>query len=222
MSEEPSFSTKPLPDEPENKPKKQSRKKRSPETSSSSRENIKQTKISKQLTQIYQDDQGHLPDMKKIKIKKNHSGFKTFLGVIFVGGLLAATAWAGFFFMPSDQKFSEEKVEIRVNGPTYVTAGTTTTYKISYENKQNLTLKKLTLNIQYPEGFVFLSSDVEAKNSGHTEWNLGEIAAGKKKEISITGISYGSISQKQSWRSFLKYKPENFESELQKAAILDV
>ncbi len=222
MSEEPSFSTKPLSDEPEKKPRKPSRKKRAPETSSSVKENLKQTKISKQLTQIYQDDQGHLPDMKKIKIKKTHSGFKTFLGVIFVGGLLAATAWAGFFFMPSDKKFSEEKVEFRINGPVNVTAGTTTTYKIAYENKQNLALKRVTLNVQYPEGFVFLSSDIEAKNTGHTEWNLGEIGAGKKKELTITGITYGSLNQKQSWRSFLKYKPENFESELQKAAILDV
>lgn len=222
MSEEPSFSTKPLSDETDIKPKKPARKRRAPEASAPAKENLKQTKISKQLTQIYQDDQGHLPDMKKIKIKKTHSAFKTFVGVIFVGGLLAATAWAGFFFMPSDQKFSEDKVELSVNGPSYVTAGTTTTYKIAYENKQNITLKKLTLNVQYPDGFVFLSSDVESKNAGHTEWNLGEIAAGKKKEVSITGISYGSIGQKQSWRSFLKYKPENFESELQKATILDV
>lgn len=219
MSEEPSFSSKSLSEEAENKPKKP-RKKRVTETVS--RDNTKQTKISKQLTQIYQDEQGHLPDMKKIKIKKSHSVFRAFVGIIFLGGILAATAWAGFFFMPSDKKFSEDKIELLVSGPTYVTAGTTSTYKISYENKQDITLKKVTLNVQYPDGFVFLSSDTEPKNAGHTEWSLGEIGAGKKKEISITGISYGSLNQKQSLRSFLKYKPENFESEMQKASILDI
>ncbi|MEK7131442.1 MAG: hypothetical protein AAB797_01750 [Patescibacteria group bacterium] len=76
--------------------------------------------------------------------------------------------------------------------------------------------------MQYPAGFVFLSSDHSSKNSGHTEWNLGEIGARRKGEVTITGLTYGSLAQKQSWRVFLTYQPENFGSELQKASILDV
>ncbi|MBI2037943.1 MAG: hypothetical protein HYT15_03405 [Candidatus Magasanikbacteria bacterium] len=223
-AEEPSFSSTSISDDVETniKPKKVVRKKRAKPAAPPPSANAKQTKISQQLTKIYQDERGHLPDMKKIKIKKSRSGFKTFLIVMFLGGLLAAAAWAGFFFMPSNKKFAEDKVELRVSGPTSVTAGTTTTYKIFYNNNQGLALKKATLNIQYPDGFVFSSSDIEAKNASHTEFDLGEIGIGKKKEISITGLTYGSLNQKQSWRVLLTYQPENFGSELQKASILDV
>ncbi len=220
--EEPSFSVKPLSEsgEPE---KKSARRKRAPKTTAPKEmENNRQTKMARQLTQIYQDKEGRLPDMRKIKIKKSHAGFKTFFILLLLGGLLSAAAWAGFLFMPNSNKFAENQVNLSISGPNSVTAGATTTYKISYENNQSLSLKKAILNVQYPAGFVFLSSDVDAKNSGHTEWDLGEIGAHKKKEISITGLTYGSLDQKQSWRVFLTYQPENFGSELQKAAIMDV
>ena len=160
----------------------------------------KQDKISKQLVQIYQDNDGHLPDMRQIKIKKSHTGFKTFFVLLILGGLLSAAAWAGFFLMPNDKKFSQDQIKLRIDGPQNVISGTATTYKISYENNQSLALKQVTLNIQYPEGFVFVSSSVASKNSGHTEWQLDEIGAHKKKELTITGLTYGSLNQKQSWR----------------------
>lgn len=218
--EEPSFSSKPLTDADgqEIKPKRQ--RKRAPKKTEDG--SSKQTKLSKQLTQIYQDKEGHLPDMRRIKIKKSQHGFKTFFVIIFIGGLLAAAAWAGLYFMPGNKKFSEDKINLTIEGPKNVTAGTTTTYKIYYENNQSVALRQATLNVQYPEGFTFISSDVASKNSGHTEWELNDIGAHKKNEITITGITYGSLNQRQSWRVFLTYQPENFGSELQKASFLDV
>ncbi|MEK7131416.1 MAG: hypothetical protein AAB797_01615, partial [Patescibacteria group bacterium] len=82
----------------------------------------RQDKISKQLVQIYQDNEGHLPDMRKIKIKKSHPGFKTFFVLLLLGGLLSAAAWAGFFLMPSDKKFTEEQIGLNINGPKNITA----------------------------------------------------------------------------------------------------
>ncbi|TSC83968.1 MAG: Uncharacterized protein G01um101413_771 [Parcubacteria group bacterium Gr01-1014_13] len=222
----PSFSSKPLTetDAPETKPKRKGasspRKKREPKKSEEG--SNKQTKLSRQLTQIYQDNEGHLPDMRKIKIKKNHSGFKTFFVVVFIGGLLAAVAWAGLFLMPNSKKFAEGQINLSIAGPENIISGTATTYTISYENNQSLALKKATLNVQYPQGFIFLSSDVDSNNSGHTEWQLDEIGAHKKREIKITGLTYGSLNQTKSWRAFLTYKPENFGSELQKASFLNV
>lgn len=228
-AEEPSFASKPLPDQDELKIKSRRQKaganKKSYSLKTTTRElteNTRQTKIGKQLTQIYQDNEGHLPDMRKIKIKKTNTGFKTFFVIILVGGLLAAATWAGLFLMPNSKKFSESQLSLTINGPQDVTAGATTTYKISYENNQSLALKQATLNVQYPEGFVFISSDVAAKNSGHTEWQLNDIGAHKKNEITITGVTYGSLNQKQSWRVFLTYQPENFSSEMQKASFLNV
>jgi len=216
-SDEPSFSSTQL-EEPKKPAKSKKRSAKKTEHNSSE----KQTKLSRQLTQIYQDKEGHLPDMRKIKIKKSHTGFRNFFLFIFVGGLLAAAAWSGLFLMPNNKKFSEEQIKLLINGPQSVISGTSATYTISYENNQSVALKQATLNVQYPDGFVFVSSDVDSKNTGHTEWQLNDIGARKKKTITITGLAYGSLNQKQSWRAFLKYQPENFSSELQKASFLDV
>ncbi|HSR89321.1 MAG TPA: hypothetical protein VLK22_02885 [Candidatus Udaeobacter sp.] len=218
--EEPSFSSKPLAETNDQEPKPRRSKPRTAkkiETNSN-----KQTKLSQQLTQIYQDNEGRLPDMRKIKIKKSHSGLKNFFIVIFVGALLAAAAWAGFFLMPNNKKFSADQIALNISGPKNVMSGTAASYKIIYENNQSVPLKQATLNIQYPDGFVFISSDVAAKNPGHTEWQLNDTGAHKKKEINITGLTYGSLNQKKSWRAFLTYQPENFNSQLQQAAFLDI
>lgn len=218
----PSFSVKPLDESAKTKksPKKNVGKKRAAKTGLP--ETHKQTQIAKRLTQIYQDNEGRLPDMRSIKIKKRHPALKFLLTLLFLGATLAAAAWAGFFLMPNDKKFSEDQIALAVDGPKNFTAGSTTTYKIIYGNNQGLALKNATLNVQYPDGFIFLSSEPVAKNSGHTEWSLGEIPPFRKREINIVGVTYGSLNQKQSWRAFLTYQPENFSSELQKTAVFDV
>ena len=178
------------------------------------------TKVNKemdsQLSSIYRDDHGHLPDMGKIKIQKKHSTLKTFFGIIVLGGLLAAAAWAGFFLLPTANKTSDNQIKLNIDGPQNVSLGSNNTYKISFENLQNVKLKNASLTIYYPEGFSFTDSSVPSKNSGHTEWDLGVIGARKKGELVISGKSYGALNKEASWRILLNYQPENFNSILQK------
>ena len=172
--------------------------------------------IDKQLTYIYKDKNGNLPDMKNIKIKKTHSGLKFFFIFLLIGGLLAGSAWAGFFLLPGNKKFSEDQIELAINGPKEVTAGVTTTYSIVYKNNLGINLENATLNLQYPEGFTFISSEPQANNTGHTEWPLGSLPPYKKREVIIIGTNYGVLNQVKSFREFFTYKPENMASELQK------
>jgi len=158
--------------------------------------------------------------MKKIKVQSHRSVLKTFFGIIILGGFLAAAAWAGFFLLPAANKMSETQIKLTIDGPKNVELGSTNTYKISFENNQNIKLKNATLTVYYPEGFAFTESSLPAKNTGHTEWDLGIIGANKKGELAITGQSYGTLNKETSWRVFLNYQPENFNSILQKIATL--
>ena len=229
----PQFTAKPIDEEAEIKTEETPALKKTPRKLSRAKSIIKKVKekvkktdskdsaIEKQLVYIYQDNNGNLPDMKNIKIKKGQPAvLKFFFLFLIIGGLLAGTAWAGFFIFPNNKKFSEEQVNLAINGPTEVTAGVPSTYFITYKNDLGINLQTATLNLQYPEGFVFISSDPVAKNAGHTEWSLGNIPPYKKREIKIVGINYGSIGQGKSFRAFLAYKPENMASELQKSATL--
>lgn len=178
------------------------------------------TKLSKemdsQLSSIYRDDRGHLPDMGKIKIQNKHSALKTFFGIIVLGGFLAAAAWAGFFLLPAANKMSDNQIKLNIEGPQNVSLGSENAYKITFENLQNVKLKNATLTVYYPEGFSFTNSSAPSKNSGHTEWDLGIIGAKKKGELIISGKSYGALNKEASWRILLNYQPENFNSILQK------
>jgi hypothetical protein len=183
---------------------------------------IQEEKIEEQLSTIYKDNYGKIPNMKKIRVRRSHPIVKFFFSLIVVGGLLAAIAWAGFFVLPNNNSFSENKVKLSIEGPKKITLGATTTYIISYANNQNTNLENAVLTVQYPKGFVFKQSIPKAENNGNTEWKLGTITPNEKKNISITGLTYGSPKNEESWRVFLTYKPEKFNYKAQKMSTLNV
>ncbi|MFA7653882.1 MAG: hypothetical protein WCX97_02460 [Candidatus Magasanikbacteria bacterium] len=212
MSEIPEFLSKPITDA-------VAQKKRTPRPKKSAPSNSQG--INRAITSIYKDDNGHLPNMKKIQIKKRHPIVKFFFTLLILGGLLAATAWVGFFVLPSSNKFSESNLDFAIAGPSNLILGATSTYTITIHNNQNVSLQNTSLNIRYPAGFLFLESSIPPQNAGKNEWSLGEISNSKKTILTIIGKSYGIQNEAQSWRVLLNYQPANFNSELQKTVILN-
>lgn len=167
------------------------------------------------LANIYQDDEGQIPNMKSITVKKG-GGFLKFLTFVFTLAIVCAgLAWAGFFYLPNRTGNSGNTIFFDIQGAREVTLGATTTYRLAYENKHDVSIKNATLSVYYPEGFVFITSSIPSLNAGHNEWQLGSIAAGKGGEISITGKYFGSQNEQKTWRTFFNYTPSNFNSELQ-------
>ncbi|PIT87327.1 MAG: hypothetical protein COU31_03540 [Candidatus Magasanikbacteria bacterium CG10_big_fil_rev_8_21_14_0_10_40_10] len=183
---------------------------------------IKNLNFEKQLTSIYEDNSGNMPNMKRIKVKKERPMLKFFSGLIIIVGLLAAVAWAGFFILPNTANFSEDKVSLQIKGPAQITLGATTTYAITYENNQATQLENAVLNITYPKGFLFVSSSLKAKNIGHNEWDIGIIKPNEKKTITIIGFTYQNEKEAESWRVFLTYQPQKYNYKAQKIATLSV
>src|SRR3989338_2542252 len=231
MAEEtPQFTAKPLTEEEPKKPsrrrvsapprtRKKAAKVAPPKITFATERETKE--INECLTSIYRDDNGTLPNMKEIKVQKTHPVLRAFTYILVMGSLLALVAWAGLFFFPQSGRFSADRVSLAVDGPSALTLGATTTYTITYTNNQDIPLHDVTLQVTYPAGFLFLSSSIPPSNAGHNEWNIGTIAAQKRGVVSITGQSYGTLKEDQSWRVFLNYQPENFKSELQKVATLN-
>ncbi|MFA6485935.1 MAG: hypothetical protein WCT40_01030 [Candidatus Magasanikbacteria bacterium] len=211
MSDAPEFSVKPLADAP--KPRKKPARKAAPKSNTQ--------EINRTINSIFQDDHGHLPNMKKIQIKKHHPIANFFIGLIFIGALVAAGAWAKFIYWPTD-RFAESNLEFGVTGPDTLTLGATSTYTVTIYNRQPAALKNVTVNIRYPAGFVFGDSTIAPSNAGKSEWTLGEILANKKKVFSISGRAYGSPADAQSWRALMDYQPANVNSKYQKTSVLNI
>lgn len=179
-------------------------------------------KIDRQLNNIYKDDSGNMPDMRRIKKANTGSFIGGLFKFTFSIAILAALAWAGFFFLPMASKFSDSQLELKIVGPENYTIGATTTYQIIFKNNQKIALNNVNLTTNYPSGFVFSQSSLIPKNLGKNEWNVGTLKPNEEKTLQITGNLFGSLGDSQSWRVFLNYTPENFKSEMQKIATLNV
>jgi len=179
-------------------------------------------KIERQLNNIYKDDNGRMPDMRKIKKTQTGSFIGGLFKFLFSIAVLAALAWAGFFFLPMANKFSDTQLDLKIIGSENFTIGATTTYQIVFKNKQNITLNRVSLTANYPAGFIYSQSSLTPNNAGKNEWTIGNLKPNEEKTLQITGNSFGSLGTSQSWRVLLNYTPENFKSEMQKVATLNV
>ncbi|MCX6781692.1 MAG: hypothetical protein NTW66_01020 [Candidatus Magasanikbacteria bacterium] len=183
-------------------------------------EKDKKIKIEKELVSIYEDSSGKIPNMHEIKKRKHHPIVKGVFYLLFIGAIMAAAAWAGFFYLPGKNTGSEQQLSLDIKGPVEITVGATTTYVISFENKENIQLNGAVLTVNYPDGFAYLESNIKPDNGGATEWRLGDLKPHETGEIKITGQNYGALNQEKSWRALVNYMPENFQSELQVIATL--
>jgi hypothetical protein len=219
----PTFSTKPLE---ENKTKPKIIKKRH-RVSKKTLPNVtteriktalkeKEQEMGKRLNSIYQNGDGQMPNMTRIKIKKTHPVVKFFLWLIIVGAILSGLAWAGFMYLPNNKNFSEDKISLIINGPTDIVVGATSTYTITIYNEQDSDLNDVILSLQYPKGFIFVSSTPNSSNAGHTEWDIDNIQGGRKNIIYITGRTFGAKEKQESWRVAITYRPSNFNYQIQK------
>lgn len=213
MSDTPEFFSKPIDEETAPAKKVVRKKKVLPPSNAQG--------IKRAIDSIYEDDNGKLPNMKNLQIKKQHPVIRFFGRIIVIGALLAATAWAGFFLLPNNTKFSDTNLEFSITGPETLLLGATSTYTVTIRNGQNTALNQANLNIYYPAGFVFMTSSLPSQNAGHNEWNLGNINANQKTILTITGKNYGVQGDTQSWRALFNYQPSNLNSSLQKTATLN-
>ena len=220
----PEFSITPLNSKPAGKLKKKTTQpKTAPRrTRTASVASIAKTKkVGEQLTAIYEDDNGKLPNMDKIEMKSGHHILRKLFGLVIILGLLTAAAWAGFFLMPHGESLSTVDVNLTMTGDTNLMLGATTTVTISYQNNQKIKLNDATLSVRYPAGFTFISSEPVAKNPGNTEWDLGTLASRQKGTVTLIGKIYAPINNIQAWRAFLSYRPDNFQSNLQTMATFE-
>lgn len=177
-------------------------------------------KIDEQLEKLYKDDNGKIPDMKKVRIKKHSSFISRLFGFVLVIGIISGVAWLGIFYLPNLNKVTDDQVELSIEGPQTVEFGATTTYNITFKNKQRIALNKVNLILNYPEGFVFTESSAPPTNNGKNEWQLPDLNAFETREIVITGKMFSTLQNEQSIRVNVDYTPQNMQTAIQKTVKL--
>ncbi|NCO04902.1 MAG: hypothetical protein GW939_02010 [Candidatus Magasanikbacteria bacterium] len=174
--------------------------------------------IDEKLTTIYKNADGSMPDMKHFQKKPRWRFLKAFITFLLTIGFLGAVAYAGFFIFQPQSRFSEADVILSISGDKEVQIGQEVRYRIRYSNAQVIPLTQATLQVRYPEGFVFSESSQLPSNDTNTEWDLGALDKESSGYIDIYGTMFGNLDEERSFRVFLNYTPSNFSSSFQKVA----
>lgn len=171
----------------------------------------------KGLKNIYAEAQEESPDT-RISAPPSRSKIKIFLGLMVFFAVLGGVSWAGFSLFGGGQSFSEEKIELKINGPEQSYAGQNIAYRLALSNRQKIPLANATLELRYPDNFQFISAQPAPGDKENRRWDLGALAQNKGGLIEINGRILGAADSDQTLRAFLTYKPADFNAEFQKIA----
>ncbi|PJC52212.1 MAG: hypothetical protein CO030_04050, partial [Candidatus Magasanikbacteria bacterium CG_4_9_14_0_2_um_filter_42_11] len=176
-------------------------------------------KMEKELAEIYENEDGSLPDMHTFEKQKGGRFLRALITLVISLAFLGGAGWYGYTYLyhPS-ARFVENDVILSIGGEEQVGFGEDVTYRVRFKNAQEVPLDNSSLELRYPAGFVFESASRDPDPDTNNMWTLGPLEKEDGEYIDIRGKLYGDIGARQSFRVFLNYTPSNFSSTFQKVA----
>jgi uncharacterized repeat protein (TIGR01451 family) len=136
------------------------------------------------------------------------------IGALALGGiLLLAVLFVGFVKF-RQSAFSEERVLIRIEGPSETGSAQKNKYRIVYENNNRTELKNAQILLNYSENFKpEENANVKIDNPSNSRINLGTVKGNSKGEIDLYGTFFSVKDNVIYLNAVIKYIPGNFNSE---------
>lgn len=136
------------------------------------------------------------------------------LGLLIVGGVTIG----GFFYFNRAKQFTGDNVQVQLTAPTEISSGADVAITFKYQNQETVDLTNAEANVEYPEGFTFVSSTVKPNNEFNNAFSIGTIKSGNAGSITITGHVIGSVGTDRLFKGTVSYRPANFNSDFQEHA----
>lgn len=147
-------------------------------------EEKRQREIDDDLLEIYEDSRGQLIDVKTIHIRKKRSWLARAFSFVVVLAFLGGIAY-GLYYYFTHSRGTGDNLELNISGPKAVSSGEEFFYTIDYRNVTNSILKNVSLEINYPENFLFIDSS--PVNPDKTNWQLPDLAPYASGSLKIKG-----------------------------------
>lgn len=135
---------------------------------------------------------------------------------IFLGAgifLLLAVTVAVYIFFRGFYAFRKDRVELKLEGPTEITAGETAVWKLAIVNKNETELKDAELTFQFPD---FSQPLIAANESSQFKQNtlkqtisLAELKPGGLFEREFKAVIYGGENFERKAQTVFKFKPSS-------------
>jgi len=170
--------------------------------------------IDSELHKIYQNEDGEMPDLRKIQKAREHRLRKILVALVIFFASVAITSWAGFFIF--GRQFLGEGVGLEIMAPDEATSGEEIDLVIKYRNRERTTLSAASISVTLPSEFQVISTKPGTAKSG--KWDLGALGAASSGEIKIHGKFLSKVGTNELLEALLIYRPANFNAEFERVA----
>lgn len=107
---------------------------------------------------------------------------------------------------------SSNSVAILIKGPSQLSSGNELEYKIIYRNGEGADLVNLSLEVFYPNNFIYKNASVSSTAPTGSAFNLPMLKKGENAEVVIKGKLSGATGEDKVMKAKLHYKLSNFNS----------
>lgn len=134
---------------------------------------------------------------------------------LILGGSALVLVIAGLFFFLGGNGFSEGNVQVKIDGPTESAAGELIDYKVSYQNKNKVSLYNTKLIFNYPDSAVAIK-DGDVINGQSSSVDLGTITPNGGGEYEFKGYLVGDKGNVKTARAVLSFSVNSISPVLEK------
>ena len=133
--------------------------------------------------------------------------------LILIALLLFIIAILSFWF--SRQSFSDKNVQLKLEGPAEASAGDEVSYKVTYANNTNITLKNLSFVFFYPDGSAIIKDGALQEDQTDT-FVVDSLNAGQSEEKELKAFLVGNRGDIKKAKVNLVFKAGTFKSQFEK------
>jgi len=168
--------------------------------------------IQKGLMNIYSNQDGSLPDISHLDVRRKGKWRIVLLSFVIIALLLSAIAWVGFLIFNPDSTFSNQSIKLEIKSQQNIASGDEVIYILKYKNIEKVDLYNVEIIFRYPDGFEFSSAQPEPSNEFNNSWIIGDLKRGKSGQIEIKGKLIGEVGSIKTLNATATFQPENFSS----------
>lgn len=139
--------------------------------------------------------------------------------MIFVVAILMLSAIAAILgyivFGSSNSGVNQGAMEFTMTTDGTVASGDELTITITYKNTTSSEIDHGAIEVLFPQGFYFRSSDPQPASSAQNRWEINNVPSGAEGTITITGQLVGQKDDSKNITALFTYTPINFNSDFQ-------
>ena len=177
--------------------------------------------IEESLSEIYQDENGEMVDVKKMDVKKRHGFGFWFFSFLLTFFLVGGGAYYGYNNLYLQSGTDATAVDFFIEGEMEVVVGEEYFYTLRYKNNSNIAIKNIHIQVNYPEHFKVLDIYPENKIENDAVWEIEFLPPYSSDSIRIKGLMMGFKDETGIMFAEMSYNPENFSSEFKKEASIN-